>query len=204
VTEALVGQATAVGRDLEARDRIVAAARRCFRRNGVAKTRIAAVAAEAGMVRQTVYDFVESRAQLLGLAMAARMAEFVDPVAERFHPGASSDVSDDLVELLAVMTEVMHADPECAELAAGMTPANALSFMSGPDSEAQPVVVGILAPVYVRAQEAGLLRPGLTVDEMAAWSRNALAPLAQRDDLTPGALRATIRRFVLPAFLRAP
>jgi AcrR family transcriptional regulator len=187
-------------RDLEMRDRIVEAARRCFRRNGVAKTRIAAVAAEAGMVRQTVYGFVESRAQLLGLAMAARMAEFAGPVRERFHP--EGDVSEDLVELLAVMTEVMNADPECAELAAGMTPRNALRFMSGPDSEAQPVVVGILAPVYERAREAGLLRPGLTVEEMAAWARNALAPLAQRDDLSPAGLRAIIRRFVLPAFLR--
>ena len=192
-----------VSRDLEVRDRIVEAARRCFRRDGVAKTRIAAVAAEAGMVRQTVYDFVESRAQLLGLAMAARMREFAGPVHERFHANAATrDVAEDLVEMLAVMTEVMNTDPECAELAAGMTPQNALRFMSGPDSEAQPVVVGILAPVYERAVESGELRAGLTLEEMAAWSRSVLAPLAQRDDLTPEGLRAIIRRFVLPSFLR--
>jgi AcrR family transcriptional regulator len=187
-------------RDLEMRERIVQAARRCFARDGVRKTRIAAVAAEAGIVRQTVYDFVESRAHLLGLALAARMREFAGPVKERFHP--EGDVADDLVELLAVMTEVMNTDPECAALAAGMTPHNALLFMSGPDSEAQPVVIGILAPVYERAADADLLRPELSIDEMAAWARNALAPLAQRDDLSPDQLRGIIRRFVLPAFLR--
>ena len=151
------------------------------------------------MVRQTVYDFVENRAQLLGLAMAARMQEFGDPVRDRFHAGGN--VADDLVELLAVMTEVMNADPECAELAAGMTPQNALRFMSGPDSEAQPVVMGILEPIYRRAQRSGLLRIGLTLDEMAAWARNGLAPLAQRDDLSALELRTIIRRFMLPAFL---
>jgi AcrR family transcriptional regulator len=192
-----------VSRDLEVRDRIVEAARRCFRRDGVAKTRIAAVAAEAGMVRQTVYDFVESRAQLLGLAMAARMKEFAGPVQERFDAHAETrDVAEDLVEMLAVMTEVMNSDPECAELAGGMTPQNALRFMSGPDSEAQPVVVGILAPVYQRALDSGELRDGLTLDEMAAWARSVLAPLAQRDDLSPEGLRSIIRRFVLPSFLR--
>jgi AcrR family transcriptional regulator len=188
-------------RDLTVQARIVEAARRCFRRDGVRKTRIAAVATEAGMVRQTVYDFVENREQLIGLAMAARMTEFAGPVKERFHAGG--DVADDLVELLAVMTEVMNTDPECTELAAGMTPQQALRFMSGPDSAAQPVVVDILGATYERAGHAGLLRAGLTVDEMAAWARNALAPLAQRDDLSPAELRSVIRRFVLPAFLEA-
>lgn len=92
-----------LARDLEVRARIVESARRCFQRNGVAKTRIAAVASEAGMVRQTVYDFVESRAHLLELAMAARMMEFGGSVNERFR--SEGDVVDDLVELLAVMTE---------------------------------------------------------------------------------------------------
>jgi AcrR family transcriptional regulator len=188
-------------RDLAVQARIVEAARRCFRRDGVRKTRIAAVAEEAGMVRQTVYDFVENRERLIGLAMAARMTEFAGPVKVRFHAGG--DVADDLVELLAVMTEVMNTDPECAELAAGMTPQQALRFMSGPDSAAQPVVVDILSTTYDRAGHAGLLRAGLTVDEMAAWARTALAPLAQRDDLSPAELRSVIRRFVLPAFLQA-
>lgn len=188
-------------RDLDAQAKVVEAARRCFRRDGVLKTRVAAIAAEAGMVRQTVYAFVESRAHLLELAMAARMGELAEgPISQRFHPG--SDVADDLVELLALMTEAMNADPECAELAGGMTPHNALRFMAGPGSEAQPVAVGILAPIYQRAAAAGLLHSGLTVEEMAAWARNALAPLAQRDDLDPAELRLIIRRFVLPAFLQ--
>lgn len=188
-----------VSRDLEVRDRIVEAARRCFRRDGVAKTRIAAVAAEAGMVRQTVYDFVESRAHLLELAMAARMSELGGAVNERFHP--EGDIVEDLVELTAVMTEVMSSDPECTELATGMTPRNAMRFISSPDSEAQPVVVGILAPIYERAGEAGLLQPGLSIEDMAAWLRSACAPLSQRDDMTPGELRTIIRRFLVPVFL---
>jgi hypothetical protein len=82
-----------------------------------------------------------------------------------------------------------------------MTPRNAMRFMSSPDSEAQPVVVGILAPIYERADEAGVLEPGLTIEEMAAWIRSALAPLSQRDDLSPAELRRVIRRFLVPVFL---
>jgi hypothetical protein len=99
------------------------------------------------------------------------------------------------------MTEVMSSDPECTELATGMTPRNAMRFISSPDSEAQPVVVGIRAPIYERAGEAGLLQPGLSIEDMAAWLRSACAPLSQRDDMTPDELRTIIRRFLVPVFL---
>jgi TetR/AcrR family transcriptional regulator len=186
-------------RETDTRAAIIDAARRRFRRDGVGRTKIADVAHEAGMVRQTVYDFVASRRQLLGLALASRMMEFAAPVKERFLAG--DDVADDLVELLAVMTEVMSSDPECTALLEAMTPRTALQFMSAPDSDVHPVVMEVLAPVHTRAEQAGLLRSGVSLHDMAMWSRVALAPLAQREHLPPDELRTIVRRFVLPAFL---
>lgn len=116
--------------------------------------------------------------------------------------GAGDDVAEDLVELMAVMTEVMSTDPECTALLEAMTPRTALHFMSAPDSEVHPVVMEVLAPLHARAEQAGLLREDVSLHDMAMWSRVALAPLAQRDQLPPAELRDIVRRFVLPAFLR--
>jgi AcrR family transcriptional regulator len=189
----------AATREDEMRAAIVAAARRCFARDGVRKTRMAAIAKEAGMVRQTVYLFVDSRAHLLELAMAARMDELRAEVFKRSLRNGS--LVDELIDALAVMTEVMRADPECGELAEAMSPPAALRFMAGPDSEAHPVAASVLEPLYERAERESLLRPGLTLDEMAWWARNVLAPLSQRRDLSAEALRTIVRRFAIPAFL---
>lgn len=189
----------ATAREDEMRASVVAAARRCFARDSVRKTRMSAIAKEAGMVRQSVYLFVESRAHLLELAMAARMHELRAEVFRRAL--RTGDLVDELVDTMAVMTEVLRADPECAELAEAMSPPNALRFMAGRDSEAHPVAASVLEPLYERAARESLLRPGLTLDEMAWWTRNVLAPLAQRLDLSAEELRAIIRRFAIPAFL---
>jgi len=62
-------ETTSAGPERETLDRILESARECFLRKGVRKTRIADIAEGAGMVRQTVYDWVASREELVDLAM---------------------------------------------------------------------------------------------------------------------------------------
>jgi hypothetical protein len=54
-------ETTSAGPERETLDRILESARECFLRKGVRKTRIVDIAEGAGMVRQTVYDWVASR-----------------------------------------------------------------------------------------------------------------------------------------------
>lgn len=186
--------------DADAVARIVAAARRTYAAHGVKGTRMAQVAEASGMVRQTLYKFVAGRGQLLELAFAARLRELGATVESQVDPGAG-DLASSLAECLATMIEVLRGDRESAEMIAAMNPADAFRFMTGP-SPAQEPTRRVLAPYYERAREEGMLRPRLSLEEMAWWARMFLAPLVARPDLDAGALRELIRRFALPALIR--
>jgi len=62
----------------EARRRIVAAAKACIDRAGLAKTSLSDVAAEAGVTRQTVYRYFPSLADILSAVAVAGVEEFAD------------------------------------------------------------------------------------------------------------------------------
>src|SRR5882762_436713 len=116
--------------DAEALERLIAAARTCFARSGVRKTRIAAIAQEAGMVRQTVYAFVSSREELIELAFAARMRELIPLITERLDPDVP-ELTDAIVECFAVMAEVASADTEFNEYSDALGLERALQFLTG-------------------------------------------------------------------------
>ena len=65
----------------DARDRIVAGATRCVDRLGPTKTNIAAVAAELGVTRQTVYRYFPALPDLLAAVAVAGTEQFLDRMA---------------------------------------------------------------------------------------------------------------------------
>lgn len=64
--------------EVEARQRIVAAAATCLEQFGPAKTTLSDVASELGVTRQTVYRYYANLAELLGAVAQAGLADFVD------------------------------------------------------------------------------------------------------------------------------
>lgn len=178
--------------------RVVAAARTCFARRGAAKTRMAAVAAEAGMVRQTVYSFVSSRDELLELALAERLGELADVVLQRVNP--QGDLAGALVEYMARITEIVREDPEFIDVSEALGTAEAFRFMTGP-SAAQDAALKAITPFYERGREARALRAGITLELMASWTRIICAPLTARVDLDAAELRTWLRAFALPPLL---
>lgn len=188
--------------DVSTLDSILASARDLFRRQGVRRTRMGEIAEGAGVVRQTLYDWVGSRGDLVDLAMAARVAELGEVVKSRpVEPHL--DIRDQIVEVVAEMAVLSATDEEAEILAQGMTEDHAFAFMSGP-SPLTDVVVDILGPYFARAQEAGILRDELGVRAMAEWAQLILAPLRYRSDLSPDDLRARLRHFLLPALVESP
>jgi len=178
--------------------RVVSAARTCFARRGAAKTRMAAVAHEAGMVRQTVYAFVSSRDELLELVLAERLRELADVVTEDV--SVEGDLADALVECFARITEIVRQDREFIDVSEALGTAEAFRFMTGP-SAAQDAALKAIAPFYERGRETKALRDGITLDDMAAWARTICAPLTARVDLGPSELRSWLRAFALPPLL---
>jgi len=177
---------------------VVAAARTCFARDGAAKTRMAAIAHEAGMVRQTVYAFVSSRDELLEAVLAQRLLELAQVVLDDV--SVEGDLADALVECLARITEIVREDPEFVDVSEALGTAEAFRFMTGP-SAAQDAALKAMAPFYERARQAKALRAGITLELMAAWTRSVCAPLTARVDLGPTELRSWLRAFALPPLL---
>ena len=170
-----LAEAPSRSRDPESLARIVAAARTCFAREGAKRTRMAAVAGEAGVVRQTVYDFVSSRRELLELALAERLLELSEVILDRVDVEGGR-LSDALVECLAVIIETVGEDPEFVDISEALGPADAIRFWTGP-SAAQAPAVRTMEPFYERAQKEKALRPGIALDDMGSWIRQICSPL---------------------------
>ncbi|MFE3000550.1 TetR/AcrR family transcriptional regulator [Nocardia sp. NPDC059246] len=180
-------------------ERIVHSARECFMHKGVRSTRIADIAAGAGMVRQTVYDSVSGRDEILDLAMIARARELADVVRAR-HLNPRASVTDQIVERLATMIETVRGDVEFRHLSDAVPPDHAFRLLTGP-SALTAVTTDLVAPLFGHARTEGLLRTDVDIDELAGWVQMVLAPLMVREDLTPPALRRILRLFILPALV---
>jgi AcrR family transcriptional regulator len=181
--------------------RIVAAARLCFRDRGVAKTRMGEIAQRAGMARQTLYDFVANKTEIVDLALADRIAELGAVVREETGVAPPADVGERLVEVLARCVEVSREDPEFTWLAGGLDERHAFQYLAAP-SRLTDLLTETAGPFVDAAREAGVVRDDVEVRSMLAWLQSMLATLVARDDLDAAGLRATLRAFALPAVLK--
>jgi AcrR family transcriptional regulator len=92
-----------------ARQRLLEAASRCIAREGIAATSVAAVAAEAGVSRQTVYRYFEGRDQLV-LRSVRVAAEALRAKLDRTIR-ALSDPADMMVEAVLLGVAEVRTDP---------------------------------------------------------------------------------------------
>ena len=101
----------------EARARILAAAASCVERYGAQKTRLADVASELGVTRQTVYRYYSSVDEMLVAVATAGTADFLDRMAV-----ALSDVhtpQDAITETIIYCLRVLPDEPMIAALPVG-------------------------------------------------------------------------------------
>lgn len=93
----------------EARERILAAASRCVTRFGLHKTRLADVAAEAGVTRQTVYRYFSSVNEMLAAVAADGVADFLDRMGQELaHVRTPADA---VVETIVYCLDVLPDEP---------------------------------------------------------------------------------------------
>lgn len=183
--------------DTDALQAVVAAARACFARYGVHRTRMEDVAHEAGMVRQTLYDFVAGRDQLIELALV----QWCRDLSVRIRPLGdlhAADPREGFVEFLAAIIEITRADEEFARLSDAMGRVKATELLAGP-SPVHAIVVDALHPALETARLADLLREDVTEDEIVSWLSGILAMMTSRADLRDAELRHVLRKFAIPA-----
>ncbi|MBF4162467.1 TetR/AcrR family transcriptional regulator [Nocardioides acrostichi] len=95
--------------EAEARERIVAATRRCVERHGAAKTTLADVANELGVTRQTVYRYFSSIADLLVAVGESGAEQFLDRLTA--HVADIREPGEALVEAIAHTIEHIAEEP---------------------------------------------------------------------------------------------
>jgi AcrR family transcriptional regulator len=96
------------------RQEIGAAARRLFARHGYAGTSMAAIAREAGVSVQTIYDSIGSKATLV-----AALNDLIDEEAGVAALAARIPTTDDPVALLDIAVSISHnVNERCADIAA--------------------------------------------------------------------------------------
>jgi AcrR family transcriptional regulator len=186
--------------DSEPLARIVVAARACFRERGVAKTRMGHIAERAGMARQTLYDFVGNRTEIVDLAIEVRLAELAERITTTRLPDRP-DLGERFVDLFCLVVDVVGTDDEYAMLAGSLGEAHAFQFLAGP-STLTAVAESAFAPLFEEARNEGRLRDDVPDRLMVEWLQSMLATLAARAGLDPDYVRMLLRSFALPAILR--
>jgi AcrR family transcriptional regulator len=185
--------------DSESLTRIVTAARTCFREQGVAKTRMGQIAERAGMARQTLYDFVSGRAEIVDLAIEVRLAELAERITTTRLP-VRRDLGERFVDLFCLVVDIVGNDEEYGQLAGSLGEAHAFQFLAGP-SALTAVAERAFAPLFDEARRQNRFRDDVPERLIVEWLQSMLATLAARDDLEPGHVRTLLRSFALPAVL---
>jgi AcrR family transcriptional regulator len=182
--------------ETDAVQRIVAAARACFARYGVRRTRMDDVAKEAGIVRQTVYTVISSREELIERALIAWCADLRDTMWSQL-PIATSPI-ETLVEVLAILTETTQRDTEFADLSEALTRTRTTELLAGA-SPVHAIVAETFRPLLEGARE--VLRTDADDDEIVEWFSMILAVTTSREPRPAEELRAFLRKFVVRAVL---
>lgn len=181
-------------------ERILESARALFLANGVSRTRMSDIAEGAGVVRQTVYDWVSNKAEIVELAMAARVHE-LGVIVKATPVDQSLPLPDRLMRVLITMVELAASDPEAEVLAQSMPEQRAYAFLSGPSALTE-VVEDILVPYFEEAAERGLLRDDLGTRAIAEWVQLVAGSMRYRVADEQEMLPQKLAYFLLPAILR--
>jgi AcrR family transcriptional regulator len=178
--------------------RIVAAARQCFAKRGVDRTRMEHVAAAAGMTRQNVYRYASGRDELLELAIVECIREFALVLRDNVDPDVS-DVREGFIDQLSAAVSMGRDSPEFVALTDALPRLRLNLLVGGP--EVHPIVRYSFGPLLKRARLADMLRTDVSEDEIIEWLQGVLTFLAPRPDLVGERLRRMIDKFVASSVL---
>jgi AcrR family transcriptional regulator len=183
-----------------ARERIVAAAERCFAQYGVGKTTVEDVASLAGTSRATVYrTFPGGRDEIILAALLSSAQEFLPQIPSRLRTARS--VGDAIVELIVSAVTWVRSEPwREAMLTAPLSRALNASDTAAPYA----ACMSFIAPYFAHARAAGLVRPEVDLDdavEFVVRMIHSVLIVPGHEDRNEAQLRRYLKTFVVPALL---
>jgi AcrR family transcriptional regulator len=180
------------------------AAMRCFQRMGARRTRLVDIAREAGVTRQTLYNYFPGGKKTLIGELIVGEAHRVNARARR-KLDLTAGPSDLLVEAaIELVLSARKSDLVEVLVTGGGLLASSEVIDSSPEIAA--VMAEYWEPILSGLEERGELRPGLDHHETIAWLTFVHVALVARPDSFRGdvdEVRAALRRNVVPVLTGA-
>jgi len=161
------------GHHPDMRERILDAAEACLRRDGIRRTTVAAVAAEADISRAYVYRFFADKPTLVSAALIRRDEAFWAEADQRVA------AADGLAGMVAEAVLLSRAAPlgSLALQLAETEPAEYAAVMGTFVHEIVPGLSGFWTDQLRRAQARGVIVEGVDLDAGAEWVIRAVVSL---------------------------
>jgi AcrR family transcriptional regulator len=195
-------EASAADRRRDRRDipsEIIAATRKNFLHYGVNRTTMADVARAVGMPRQTIYDYVSSRDDLVDAVLVQRIKE----IAAELKPLAAEVTSfaDSLVETSVAAIQRARDDHELMNIFTTGPNDRIQEVVTGPNPEIHNIVADLLGPILDRGEEADMLRTDKTRDELIDWIRLVYLSLISQASRAGQSERDIVADYLLPSIM---
>ena len=177
------------------RERLLNAATRCIAREGMAKSSMEAIAAEAGVARITVYREFGSRKALIEALIAHRANIFNANFAAA--AGPFPDIAAALEAFLLSAAKSVRTAAVTAEFLRGPM------VFTKPGSALHEATSALWRPWLERARNEGHIRKNTSFADAVEWIlivQHTLCRLAIETEEPEEHLKAMIRSFIAPAF----
>jgi AcrR family transcriptional regulator len=189
---------------LEARNRILDAASRCFDRLGVPKTTMADVASEAQVTRTTLYRYFKNREAVVVGVMLRETHYFRGRILEATR--GIDDVGEFIVEGILFCLREAPNRPLHIYLFGGEA-SSLMGRLFLTSEQLFEIGIELLQPLFGPAQDKGLLREGIELPTLLEWTSRITisyltAPSSRIRDEEE--MRQVLRRLLLPALMANP
>jgi AcrR family transcriptional regulator len=189
---------------LEARNRILNAASRCFDRLGVPKTTMADVASQAQVTRTTLYRYFKNREAVVAGVMLRETQYFRERILEATR--GIDDVGEFIVEGILFCLREAPNRPLHIYLFGGEA-SSLMGRLFLTSEQLFEIGIELLQPLFEPAQDKGLLREGIELPTLLEWTSRITisyltAPSSRIRDEEE--MRQILRRLLLPALMANP
>jgi AcrR family transcriptional regulator len=179
--------------------KILDAALQCYSANGIARTTLEEVAKTAGIGRTTMYRYVENRDDLLNKVVLrdARQQQEEMSILTRYH----DNLADSLIESIVYIMRGRRNRPMNV-LLFGTRDEAVIERVNLSPANFYPMTQAMLEPMFVKAQQQGSVREGVTLEQMGQWLARIILSLINYPgeflDNEP-ALREFLQMFLVPS-----
>lgn len=168
-------------------------------RYGVAQTRLADVAAEAGVSRPLLYQYFADRAALVEAMIDEELARLVERLRRRIPQ--KGGFRECVVRLSVASIDIGRQDDLLADLMANSPYGDLTAQLLQPHRRAHDLVHGLWRPVLERGRVSGELRSDISDEVIVEWIMMTHHVFFVRRDIAIARVAELYEAFVLPGLL---